>query len=87
MDGDGRLTGKAILNVKLMDKGEAVRRVARQLGATKEETVSVGNSRYDVSMFDQSGLGIAFCPEDDIVREKADVVVDKKDLTAILEFI
>ena len=86
-DPEGRLTGKAILNVKLMDKGEAVKRVAGQLGAKKEETISVGNSRYDVSMFDQSGFGIAFCPEDDIVRRHADVVVDKKDLRAILEFI
>lgn len=86
-DEHGRLTGEGILNVKLMDKGEAVTRVARMLGATKAETVSVGNSRYDVPMFAQSGLGIAFCPEDDIVRRKANVVVEKKDLSGILEFV
>lgn len=86
-DGHGRLTGEGILNVKLMDKGEAVRRVARKLGVTKKDTVSVGNSSYDVSMFNESGLGIAFCPEDDAVRQKADAVVDKKDLTRILEFV
>jgi phosphoserine phosphatase len=83
----GMLTGEGILNVKLMDKGEAVRRVAEKLGASKEDTVSVGNSRYDVSMFSESRLGIAFCPEDDVVRQEADAVVDKKDLTGILEFI
>jgi phosphoserine phosphatase len=86
-DDHGRLTGKGILNVKLMDKGEAVRRVAGKLGATKKDTVSVGNSSYDVSMFKESNLGIAFCPEDDTVRQKADAVVDKKDLTGILDFI
>lgn len=86
-DAHGRLTGNGILNVKLMDKGEAVRRVAKKLGATKEDTISVGNSSYDVSMFSESGLGIAFCPEDDVVRQKADAVVDKKNLTGILEFI
>ena len=85
-DDRGRLTGKGILNVKLMDKGEAVRRVARDLGATKKDTVSVGNSSYDVSMFSESRLGIAFCPDDDIIRQKADAVVVKKDLTGILEF-
>lgn len=86
-DDQGRLTGKGILNVKLMDKGEAVRQVAGKLGATKEDTISVGNSSYDVSMFNESNLGIAFCPEDDVVRQKADAVVDRKDLTGILEFI
>ena len=86
-DEHGRLTGEGILNVKLMDKGEAVRRVAGELGVTKEDTVSVGNSSYDVSMFSESRLGIAFCPEDDTIRQKADAVVDKKDLTGILEFI
>jgi len=86
-DEQGRLTGNGILNVKLMDKGEAVRRVAAELGVTKEDTVSVGNSSYDVSMFNESSLGIAFCPEDDLVRQEADAVVDKKDLTGILDFI
>lgn len=83
----GRLTGKGILNVKLRDKGEAVRQVGKELGATKKDIVSVGNSRYDVSMFDESGLGIAFCPEDEVVRQRADAVVDEKDLTGILRFI
>ncbi len=86
-DERGRLNGNGILNVRLMDKGEAVRRTAKELGAMKEETVSVGNSKYDVSMFEQSGFGIAFCPEDDIVRKAAKAVVEKKDLREILRFI
>lgn len=36
-------------------------------------------------MFEHSALGIAFCPEDDHVREKADVVVDEKDLRKVLD--
>jgi len=86
-DENGRLNGNGILQVRLMDKGEAVRRIANELEASKEETVSVGNSRYDVSMFEKSGFGIAFCPEDDTVRKAADAVVDKKDLREILRFI
>ena len=81
----GRLTGEGVLNVRLAEKGEKVRMVADLLDIGKEEVVSVGNSRFDTPMFDASEIGIAFCPIDDEVREKADVVVEEKDLRAILE--
>jgi len=83
----GRLTGEGVLRVRLADKGDAVDQVGRRLGASKQETTSVGNSRYDISMFDRSQMGIAFCPADKVVREKAGAVVDRKDLREILKFI
>ncbi|MCJ7489965.1 MAG: HAD-IB family phosphatase [Thermoplasmata archaeon] len=81
----GRLTGEGVLNVRLAEKGEKVRMVADLLDIGREEVVSVGNSRFDTPMFDASEIGIAFCPIDDEVREKAHVVVEEKDLRAILE--
>lgn len=84
-DASGRLSGEGVLRVRLMEKGRTVSDAARILGARKEDVVSVGNSRYDVSMFEHSGLGIAFCPEDDHVRTRADFVVDDKDLSLILD--
>lgn len=84
-DGSGRLSGEGIFRVRLMDKGRTVLDAAERFGAGPEDIVSVGNSRYDVSMFERSALGIAFCPEDDLVREKADVVVHEKDLRKVLE--
>ncbi len=86
-DANGRLTGEGILQVRLADKGEALAAAALILGVSTEETASVGNSKYDVSMFRRSALGIAFCPEDDEVRREADVVVDEKDLRDILRFL
>jgi len=86
-DSAGRLSGEGILRVRLMEKGEKVREIAERFGVTKDETVSVGNSRYDVPMFEQSALGIAFRPEDDCVRNGADVIIEEKDLTAILDYI
>jgi phosphoserine phosphatase len=68
-----------------MEKGKTVTEAARTLGVDPDHIVSVGNSRYDVSMFEHSALGIAFCPEDDHVREKADVVIDEKDLRKVLD--
>ncbi len=86
-DCSGRLSGEGILNVGLNDKGDKVEMISELLGYEKGDVVSVGNSRYDVPMFDASGMGIAFCPIDDEVREKADRVVEEKDLTKILDLI
>ena len=82
---DDRLSGEGVFRVRLMDKGRTVTDAARKLGVSPDNIVSVGNSRYDVSMFLHSALGIAFCPEDDHVRELADVVVVEKDLRRILD--
>ena len=84
-DDADRLSGEGIFRVRLMEKGKTVTEAARRLGVGPDHIVSVGNSRYDVSMFEHSALGIAFCPEDDHVREKADVVVDEKDLRKVLD--
>lgn len=87
LDDMGRLSGEGVLKVRLMDKGDAVTAAGRTVRADMSEIVSVGNSRYDVSMFDRSSLGIAFCPSDDEVRSKAGAVVEEKDLAGILKFI
>lgn len=86
-DGAGRLSGEGILRVKLMDKGDAVAEVSDNMNVQTKDVIAVGNSRYDVSMFRRAGVGIAFLPSDDIVRTSAQVVVQQKDLSMILQFI
>lgn len=86
-DARGKLSGEGVLRVKLMDKGDAVLEAMKRLGAKPAETIAVGNSRYDISMFRKVGRGIAFMPMDDIVSQNADFVVNQKRLTAILKFI
>ncbi len=83
----GRLSGDDILNVSLSGKGEVVERAADIFGVEKDDIVSVGNSRYDIPMFEASAVGIAFCPEDDEVRDRADHVVEERDLREILQFL
>jgi len=87
LDKDGRLSGEGVLRVCLMDKGDAVEETGNSIGVPKKDIVSVGNSQYDVSMFERSGFGIAFHPSDSKVREKADAVVEGNDLSDIVEVI
>lgn len=84
-DHEDRLSGEGVFRVRLMEKGKTVTEAARTLGVGPNDVVSIGNSRYDVSMFMHSALGIAFCPEDDHVKTMADVVVNEKDLRRVLD--
>lgn len=86
-DCNGRLTGEGVLNVELMGKDRTVSMIGEMLGIEKKDIVSVGNSKYDIPMFDASGMGIAFCPADDEIRDRADTTVDEKRLDLILEHI
>lgn len=86
-DAQGRLSGNGILRVRLTEKGDSVTQTARMFGIPSSDVVAVGNSRYDVSMFERAGKGIAFVPADESVRERADAVVEEKDLTRILDHV
>ena len=86
-DEDGRLTSEGLLGVRLMYKDEAIRCLAVQLKIPLHRIVAVGNSCFDIPMFETCGLGVAFNPEDDCVRKAADVVVEGEDLSKILPFL
>jgi len=84
---DGRLNGEGHLNVDLSDKGETLQRFMHKYGVKKERVASIGNSFVDVSMFHHSQLSIAFNPIDDEVRNAADVVMEGRNISQVLEAI
>jgi phosphoserine phosphatase len=84
IDKKGYLTGVGILKVRLMYKDEAVLKVSKQLNIPLQRIATVGNSCFDIPMFNLSGFAIAFNPEDDCIKESADVIVKGKDLTKII---
>ena len=86
-DCTGTLTGEGVLNVRLDQKGEKLQEIADLFSFDTNDVASVGNSRYDIPMFEVSGLGVAFCPEDDETRNSADEVVEEKNLARILQFL
>lgn len=83
-DKQGNLNGEGIVGVRLMYKDLTVKKLADKLNIPLDRIVAVGNSCYDIPMFEVAGLSIAFNPEDDCTREAADVIVEGKDLTKIL---
>lgn len=83
-DADGFLTGESECRVRIDDKATPTTRLLDALGIPPERAASVGNSRWDAGMFERTGFGVAFQAMDDHVREAADVVVDVRDLRAVL---
>lgn len=56
---------------KGIDKGNAIREVILPLGYKKEDIISFGDGENDISMIEQSGLGIAMGNAIDKLKEKA----------------
>jgi len=84
IDEDGCVNGEAVLKVQLMYKEKTVVEISNQLGVPLNRIAAVGNSCFDIPMFEACGLGIAFNPSDDCVRDAADYVVEGNDLCKIL---
>jgi phosphoserine phosphatase len=86
-DSLGHLNGEGIVGVRLMYKDKTIEQIVNKLKISSHRIAAIGNSCFDIPMFFVSGMGIAFNPEDDCVREAADFVVENKNLNEILPYL
>ncbi len=78
---DGRLAGVDIMVNS--NKANAVAKMVRQWNEKKEDTVAVVDGANDLNLFDIAGLRVAFNAQD-VVKQRADVVIEEKDLRLLL---
>ncbi|MBB6402315.1 phosphoserine phosphatase [Methanococcus maripaludis] len=84
---NGILTGEVIGPVMSETaKGDILEKIAANENISLKNTVVVGDGANDISMFEKAGFKIAFCAKE-ILRSKADICIDKKDLKEILNHI
>ncbi|MCK5110812.1 MAG: phosphoserine phosphatase SerB [Arcobacteraceae bacterium] len=84
---DGKLTG--LIGGDMMfdiSKGDMIQRIQRLLDITREDTLVVGDGANDRSMFKFADKRVAFCAHD-ILKKEANIIIEQKDLTLILEHI
>jgi phosphoserine phosphatase len=81
---DGKLDG-VTLNVT-SDKAAAVRDTIKEWGIRKDDIVVVVDGANDLKLFALAGYTVGFCPVD-VVREKADVSIDQRDLSLLLHLL
>jgi len=87
VDSEGLLTGDGIVRVPIHGKEKVLAALQDQLGVDPEETASVGNSEIDVGLFRRSRVGVAFLPEDEVVKKAATRVVTERNLARVLDAI
>ena len=84
---DGKLTG--LVGGDMMfssSKGDMIQRIQGLLGITRAETLVCGDGANDLSMFAYADIRVAFCGRD-VLKKEANVIIDEKDLTLILDHI
>ena len=67
-------------------KGKMLKRLQSLLNVTEENTLTVGDGANDLSMFQYAGKRAAFCAKP-VLKEKANIIIENKDLTELLNFI
>jgi len=82
---DGKLTG--LVGGDMMfnfSKGDMLVRLQDILGVSSDETLVCGDGANDLSMFAHAGTRVAFCARE-ILQKEANIIINEKDLTKILE--
>jgi len=81
---DGILTGQVGGDMMFgFSKGDMIQRLQGMLGVTRENTLVCGDGANDLSMFEHADTRIAFCAKE-VLKKEANIIVDTKDLTQIL---
>lgn len=84
---EGKLTG--LVGGDMMfdsSKGDMLLRLQQLLGASKDNTLVVGDGANDRSMFVHASTRVAFCAKP-ILKAQANIIIEEKNLTAILDHI
>ena len=84
---DGILTGQVGGEMMFNDsKGQMLSRLQKLLDVSEENTLAVGDGANDLSMFKFASKRAAFCAKP-ILKENANIIIEEKDLSKILDFI
>lgn len=82
---NGMLTGMVGGEMMFNDsKGHMMQKIQKLLNVTPDNTIAIGDGANDLSMFKFAKKRVAFCAKP-ILKENANIIIDKKDLTLILD--
>lgn len=80
------LDGAVTMNVNLWKKDDNIRQIAKSFNISPSEIAMVGDHDNDIPAFEAAGLGIAFSPKNEEVKNAADAWTDDfREIPAIIE--
>ncbi|MDY6985658.1 MAG: HAD-IB family phosphatase [Candidatus Thermoplasmatota archaeon] len=77
-----KLTGKGVPGVPLLEKGKIIGHIAKG-----EKVISLGDTKYDVPMFERSLVSIAMDPKDEACASNATVVINDKSFYPVIDYL
>ena len=84
---NGYLSGQAGGEMMFGDsKGIMLKKIQNLLNINESNTMVVGDGANDISMFAYASVRVAFCAKE-VLKKSANVVIENRDLTEILEHI
>lgn len=84
---NGELTGNLGGEMMFSDsKGKMLKRLQTILNIDENDTITVGDGANDLSMFKYAQKRVAFCAKP-VLKENANIIIENKDLTEILNYI
>lgn len=86
VDERGMLTGEGEPVVCLWEKTKVLQNLVQMLRITTEQCAVIGDSIFDIPLFEVAGFSIAFNSEDNEVKRNADVTIKQRDLREILPY-
>jgi len=82
----GRLTGGLVGEVvNARAKAECLRKIAREIGARREQTLAIGDGANDLPLMAEAGMSVAFRGKP-VARDFADFALDHAGLDGVLNF-
>ena len=84
---NGEMTGLVGGEMMFSDsKGKMLKRLQTLFDIKEEDTLTVGDGANDLSMFQYASKRCAFCAKP-VLKSKANIVIENKDLTELLNFV
>ena len=75
-----KVEGKGF-RVELVKRGE---NLMKKIGVDKEEVIVIGDTKYDICMFEKAGTCIAFNAKGELIKH-ADIVIMEQDLNRLIK--
>ncbi|MGP3667907.1 MAG: HAD family hydrolase [Candidatus Bathyarchaeota archaeon] len=87
LDKEGYFTGKQKVHVKTGKKLEILMEISKKSGIPLSKFIVVGDSKYDLEIFNKAGFRIALNPKDEEIKNVADVVIRTDNLLEVTKII
>ena len=65
-------------------KTNAMMNILNKYNIKKENCIAIGDSLNDLCMIKEAGMGIAFCPENELLKLHADAIISTPNFTELL---